>query len=129
MPLRILIVDDDASIRASLSEALAEQGAQVATAEDGAAALALLDRFSPELVLSDVRMPEIGGLMLLQAIRERRPSIDVVLMTAYDDMGTIASAMRGGAIDFLVKPIGLDQLLDLPSTSSSSRSVSTNCST
>jgi DNA-binding NtrC family response regulator len=110
-PRRILIVDDDANIRASLSEALAEQGAQVEVADDGVTALPLLERFDPELVLCDVRMPEIGGLSFLDTARRRRSSVDVILMTAFDDMETVASAMRGGAVDFLVKPIGLKQLL------------------
>jgi CheY-like chemotaxis protein len=59
---RNLIVDDDAHVRASLSEALAEHGAVVEVADDGATALPLLERFDPEVVLCDVRMPEIGGL-------------------------------------------------------------------
>ena len=111
MARRILIIDDDANIRASLSEALAENGALVEVADDGVTALPLLERFQPELVLCDVRMPEIGGPAFLEVIRRRQPSVDVVLMTAFDDMETVASAMRGGAIDFLVKPIGLKQLL------------------
>jgi len=111
MTRRILIIDDDADIRASLGEALAEHGAEVQVADDGLTALPLLERFDPELVLCDVRMPEIGGLSFLETVRRRRPSVDVILMTAFDDMETVASAMRGGALDFLVKPIGLKQLL------------------
>ena len=110
MNQRILVVDDDEGVLASLSEALVEQGAEVATANNGPAAFALLDQFGPELVLCDVRMPSMDGLEVLQLIRERRPTIDVILMTAFDDLHTVASAMRGGAIDFLVKPIGLSQL-------------------
>jgi DNA-binding NtrC family response regulator len=113
MARRILIVYDDPTILTSLGEALVENGAEVQVAGDGVAALPMLERFDPDLVLCDVRMPEIGGLPLLKMIRERRPSVDVILMTAYDDMGTIASAMRGGAVEFLVKPIGLKQLLDV----------------
>jgi len=115
MTRRILIVDDDPTIRTSLSEALVEQGAEVRVADDGVTAIPLLDRFAPDLVLCDVRMPEIGGMTLLQTIRERRRSVDVILMTAYDDMGTVASAMRAGAVDFLVKPIGLQQLIAVTS--------------
>jgi two-component system response regulator HydG len=111
MPRRILIIDDDSNIRTSLSEALAEQGALVEAADDGMTALPLLERFDPDLVLCDVRMPEIGGLALLELIRRRRPSVDVILITAFDDLETVASAMRGGAVEFLVKPIGLKQLL------------------
>jgi len=111
MSRRILIVDDDADIRASLGEALTERHFDVEVASDGLTALPLIERFGPDLVLCDVRMPEINGLSLLELIRERRPSVDVILMTAFDDMETVASAMRGGAVDFLVKPIGLKQLL------------------
>jgi DNA-binding NtrC family response regulator len=113
MARRILIIDDDPAILTSLGEALLESGAEVEVAPDGLAALPLLQRFDPEMVLCDVRLPEIGGLSLLKMIRERKPGVDVILMTAFDDMGTIASAMRGGAVDFLVKPIGLTQLLDV----------------
>jgi len=111
MPRRILIVDDDANIRASLSEALAEHGALVEVADDGVTALPLVERFDPELVLCDVRMPGIGGMTFLETVRRRKSVVDVILMTAYDDMETVASAMRAGAIDFLVKPIGLKQLI------------------
>ena len=111
MTHRILIVDDDANVRASLSEALVEHGAVVEAADDGLTALALLERFDPEFALCDVRMSDIDGLSFLEMVRQRRPDVDVVLMTAFDDMETVASAMRGGAVDFLVKPIGLKQLL------------------
>jgi len=111
MTHRILIVDDDANVRASLSEALVEHGAVVEVADDGLTALALLERFDPEFALCDVRMSDIDGLSFLEMVRQRRPDVDVVLMTAFDDMETVASAMRGGAVDFLVKPIGLKQLL------------------
>jgi DNA-binding NtrC family response regulator len=111
MSRRILIVDDDPTVITSLAEALIESGAQVECASDGTSAIPMLERFDPELVLCDVRMPGMGGLELLRLMHERRPATDVILMTAFDDMGTIASAMRGGAVEFLVKPIGLKQLL------------------
>ena len=115
MQKRILIVDDDATIRTSLSDALAEWGAECRSADDGTTALSLLDNFAPQLILCDVRMPQMGGLALLQIIRERCPSISTILMTAYDDMAIVARSMRGGAIDFLVKPIGLSQLTNVVS--------------
>jgi DNA-binding NtrC family response regulator len=111
MSRRVLIVDDDPAVRTSLSEALAEEGVDVAVAEDGERALATIARAAPAVVLCDVRMPAMDGLTLLQTLRERDPSIDVILMTAYDDMRTVVSAMRGGAVEFLVKPIDLDQLV------------------
>lgn len=91
---RILIVDDDATIRDSLSEALADNATEVRTAEDAERALALIDESLPDVVLSDVRMPGLDGLTLLKLLRERAPSVDVILMTAFDDMPTVVTAMR-----------------------------------
>jgi DNA-binding NtrC family response regulator len=110
MPRRVLIVDDDAVLRTSLAEALADDGVAVAVADTAATALASFDRSTPDVVLSDIRMPDMDGLELLQLLRERAPSVDVVLMTAFDDMPTVVSAMRGGAVEFLVKPINLGRL-------------------
>ena len=110
MTRRVLIVDDDPVIRASLAEALADDGITVSVAEDGARALAMLNDTEPDVVLSDVRMPDVGGLVLLDMLRERAPEVDVILMTAFDDMPTVVSAMRGGAVEFLVKPVNLSRL-------------------
>jgi DNA-binding NtrC family response regulator len=93
------------SIRRSLAEALVEEGYRVEAAESAERALALLDRARPDVVLSDVRMPGMDGIELLKLLRERLPSADVILMTAYDDMPTVARAMGEGAFDFLVKPL------------------------
>ena len=107
---RILIVDDDATIRESLSEALADSGTEVHTAESAEHALSVLDGIAPDVVISDVRMPGLDGLALLKMLRERAPSVDVILMTAFDDMPTVVAAMREGARDFLVKPLDLHDL-------------------
>jgi len=110
MPRRVLVVDDDPLIRRSLSETLREEGLDVTVADDGEHALALFQSAAPDVVLSDVRMPRMDGLALLATIRERAPSVDVILMTAFDDMPTVVAAMRGGAVEFLVKPVDLHEL-------------------
>ncbi|HTI63159.1 MAG TPA: sigma-54 dependent transcriptional regulator [Gemmatimonadaceae bacterium] len=107
---RVLIVDDDEAIRTSTAESLARHDREVRTAESATAALTGLDRWRPEVVLSDVRMPGIDGLELLQLLTERLPDADVIMMTAFDDMPTIVSAMRAGAVEFLVKPLDLREL-------------------
>ncbi|MHB1193403.1 MAG: sigma-54-dependent transcriptional regulator [Longimicrobiales bacterium] len=107
---RLLLVEDDPAVRRSISETLADEGFEVAEAKSAPAALELLAGFDPEVVLSDVRMPEMDGIELLQLLRQRAPGVDVVLMTAYDDMATVARAMREGAFDFLVKPLKLEEL-------------------
>jgi DNA-binding NtrC family response regulator len=110
MARRILLVDDDPAVLGSLGEALGDLGLEVETAPSAEAALGRLSAFSPDVLLSDIRMPGLDGIELLQLVRERAPSIDVVLMTAYDDMPTVVRAMREGAFDFLVKPIRLEEL-------------------
>lgn len=110
MTRRVLVVDDDPAIRTSIAEALSDDGIAVAVAESGTRALAVLAEAAPDIVLTDVRMPDLDGIGLLQVLRERTPSIDVVLMTAFDDMPTVVAAMRGGAVEFLVKPLNLRQL-------------------
>jgi DNA-binding NtrC family response regulator len=107
---RVLVVDDDPTILDSVAEILEEDGIAVTTAEDGARALELLGGAAPDVILSDVRMPGVDGLTLLQQVRARRPESDVVMMTAFDDMETVVTAMRGGAVEFLVKPLDLTQL-------------------
>jgi DNA-binding NtrC family response regulator len=107
---RILVVDDDAVVRRSLAEALANSATEVRTAEDAERGLAMIDERQPDVVVSDIRMPGLDGLALLRMLRERAPSVDVILMTAYDDMPTVVAAMREGARDFLVKPLDLHEL-------------------
>ncbi len=108
--IRVLLVDDDATVRASLSEALRDRDTEVCGAESAEAALAQLDQLQPEVVLTDVRMPGLDGIELLRLLRQRCPGADVILMSAYDDMPTVVSAMREGAFDFVPKPIDLHDL-------------------
>ena len=105
-----MIVDDDAMLRTSLTEALADDGMSVVVAAGGAEALALVQSAAPDVVLSDVRMDDVDGLSLLRLLRARAPDIDVVMMTAFDDMPTVVAAMRDGAVEFLTKPVDLHQV-------------------
>ena len=109
---RLLIVDDDAVIRDSLAEALTDEKTEVMTAESAEAALASIARpgGGTEVILSDVRMSGLDGVALLGLLRERHSDADVILMTAFDDMPTVVSAMREGAAEFLVKPLDLHDL-------------------
>ncbi|MEQ9568629.1 MAG: response regulator, partial [Longimicrobiales bacterium] len=88
MSLRVLLVDDDDGVRASIAETLGEEGADVAQADSAEAALSRVAGFDPDVVLSDIRMPGLSGLELLTKVRAARPETDVVLMTAFDDMPT-----------------------------------------
>ncbi len=112
MTRRLLIVDDDASIRETLLGHFSRAGAEATTAASGEDALAQLATADPDLILTDLRMPGMSGLELLAVVRERTPDIDVIIMTAFEDMQTAVSAMKAGALDYLVKPLDLD-VIDL----------------
>ena len=101
----ILIIDDDALIRKTLSSHLTRQGFDVQTAEDGEAGLRKHGEMCPDLILLDIRLPDTDGLDVLRRIRERAVRATVVMMTAYDDMKTTVEAIKLGAFEYLVKPL------------------------
>src|SRR5256886_10099693 len=106
----ILIVDDEKNIREHLATYVRSLRHRAEVAPDATAALALLERHDPDVILSDVRMAGMDGLALLREIRRRRPDAVVVLMTAYATVAEAVEAMRAGAYDYLVKPFSLDQV-------------------
>jgi putative two-component system response regulator len=107
---RILIVDDEAPIRALLSEYLTQAGYEVEQAGNGADALERLDAAPFDLVMSDVRMPEMSGLELLSASVRRHPATGVVMLTACEDLALAVNAMRIGALDYILKPFRLAEI-------------------
>ena len=102
---RIMVVDDDKDGLEVLKTRLTHAGYEVETAESAEQALARVAAFDPGMIVTDVRMSGMTGLELLDKIRTSTDSIEVVVMTAHDDMETAVSAMRSGAFDFLVKPV------------------------
>ena len=110
MKRSILVVDDDARILASLSRALAGEVDEIRTADNADEALQALAESPAAIALVDLKMPGMDGLELLALLRERTPDLDVIMMTAYEDLPTVAAAMRGGAVDFLTKPLDLHSL-------------------
>lgn len=108
---RILVVDDEANARNALLELLKEEGYAVETAADGFKALGKMNDFSPNLVLTDLKMPGMDGLELLRRVRETDEDAVVVVMTAFAAVETAVTAMRQGAADYLTKPINMNELL------------------
>jgi cyclic di-GMP phosphodiesterase len=108
--LHILVVDDDAAIRDILSECLSGWGYRCTTAADGFDALARCRDEAHELVVSDIDMPRMDGIRLLQEIRSARPDTEVILLTGLADLETAMRSMRLGACDYLTKPFNLDQV-------------------
>jgi two-component system nitrogen regulation response regulator NtrX len=108
----ILIVDDEESIRRSLSGILSDEGFAVATAADGDAALAAIERDGlPELVLLDIALPGRDGVEILEELRERWPTLPVVMMSGHGTIETAVRTTRIGAFDFVEKPLSIDKLL------------------
>ncbi len=106
----ILVVDDQETIRHFLSKALTEEQYSVMTADTGERALALVEKESPDLVLLDLKLPDIDGLEVLEKLRESGHETCVIIMTAYGKVEAAVAAMRLGACDFVVKPVNLEQL-------------------
>ncbi|WP_258358645.1 response regulator [Moorella sulfitireducens] len=107
---RILIVDDQRGVRALLQLAFQEEGYQVATAVNGREALRQVERWQPDVVVMDVRMPVMGGLEALPRIKAIAPRTAVIIMSAYFDGMAVAEVWRLGATDFIYKPFDLDEL-------------------
>lgn len=108
---RILVVDDEASARGALSEILSDEGYKVRTAADGFRALAAVDEFAPDVILTDLKMPGMDGLSLLERLQTDQADTAVILMTAFGAVESAVEAMRAGAADYLTKPLNSDELL------------------
>jgi two-component system response regulator AtoC len=110
---RILVVDDQPAVRESLAHHLRRDGHEVREAGSTDDALARVGEWLPDIVLTDIRMPGRDGLELLGWLQAEAPEIDVVMMTAHEDMRTAVTAMKEGAYDYLVKPLDLEELEEL----------------
>jgi two-component system response regulator AtoC len=108
---KILIVDDDGSMRHMLSLILKREGYEVQAVGKGSEALNLVASESFDFILSDVVMPGMGGLELLQALKEKKVETTVIMMSAYGNLGTAVEAMKRGAYDYISKPFRPDEVL------------------
>ncbi|AEA61439.1 nitrogen regulation protein NR(I) [Burkholderia gladioli] len=109
----IWIVDDDQSIRWVLEKALARDSFATRSFSNVREALAALDHESPQVLVSDIRMPGGSGLELLQAMHERMPGLPVIIMTAFSDLDSAVAAFQGGAFEYLAKPFDVDKAVEL----------------
>jgi PAS domain S-box-containing protein len=109
---RVLVVDDELGPRESLRMLLKPSYA-IQTAENGRTALDLLRRFQPDVVIMDIKMPEMDGLELLRHVKRADPSIEVVMITAYASFETVRHALTHGAFEYLIKPFSRQDLEDV----------------
>ena len=106
----VLLVDDEADVRDVMSLSLEELGYSVICAEDGLEALDLFQKYTPPIVLADIRMPNMDGIELLEKIKQINPETEVIMITGHGDMNFAIRSFRFDATDFIPKPIGVDDL-------------------
>ncbi len=106
----VLVIDDDPLIRKTLSSYLSKKGFEAVAAEDGEEGLQKYEEHIPDLVILDIRLPDVDGLEVLGRIREKNPNASIIIMTAYDDMKTTIEAIKLGAFEYLVKPLDYVEL-------------------
>ena len=106
----LLIIDDDPLIRKTLSSHLSGKGFEVLLAEDGEQGFQMFDKGLPDLVVLDIRLPDMDGLEVLRKIKAKASGALVIIMTAYDDMKTTIEAVKSGAFEYLVKPLDFVEL-------------------
>ncbi|MFP4437663.1 MAG: HD domain-containing phosphohydrolase [Chloroflexaceae bacterium] len=109
-PARLLIVDDDTNVRNFCARLLRHHGYATATADNGRTAVEMLREKRYDLVLTDLQMPEMGGIELLHYLREQHPDVDKLVFTAFAEVDTARQALKLGAFDYLTKPVDADDL-------------------
>jgi two-component system response regulator AtoC len=107
---KILVIDDDVSISETLELYLTEEGYDVVTAHTGTEGLNKFVKHSPDVVILDIRLPDIDGFMVLEDLREENENVKVIMITAHHDMDSTIKAMKEGAFDYIHKPINVDEL-------------------
>src|ERR1017187_8785414 len=108
---RVLVVDDEENIRLVLRTLLKKHGYETEVADSGEAALAALDSFDPDVILTDVRMPRMGGLDLFGALKAKQHPATVIVMSAYGNVDMAIEAMKAGAYDYVGKPFKPDEVV------------------
>jgi DNA-binding NtrC family response regulator len=109
----ILVVDDDEEFRSALKDILDEEGYTVLTACDGEDAFCMAKKHDVRLIISDLRMPILNGIALLELIRDQNPLIKVIIVTAYEEVASYIKVMSLGAFEYMKKPLDLDKLKEL----------------
>ena len=116
---KIWIAEDDASLRWVMDKALSRASLTVRSFESGDDLLAALKNSKPDIIISDIRMPGIDGLELLEQIHQNNPLIPVIITTAHSDLDSAVAAYQGGAFEYLPKPFDLDELVDVSTRAAS----------
>jgi DNA-binding NtrC family response regulator len=111
-PWKIVIIDDEEDIREVIKITLEDKGYTVATAQDGEAGILQCEKMSPQIVITDIRMPKMNGIQVLDSLKKKDPDIEVIVVTAFGEMDLAIQALQLDASDFITKPIN-DEALHL----------------
>jgi two-component system, OmpR family, response regulator len=108
---RVMLVDDEKDFRETLCKRLKKRKLDVVSAGGGREALAMLEDNPVDVVVLDVRMPDMDGIETLKEIKKGMPSVEVIMLTAHADVQVAVEGMESGAFDYLMKPMDIDELL------------------
>ena len=111
-PLDILVIDDESVICDACNLVLSEKGHAIDYCKTGKTGLWAMERSNYDLVLLDIKLPDMDGMEILKTVREKRPKLCVVVMTGYSTMSNAVQAMKLGAADYLSKPFTDDELIE-----------------
>ncbi len=109
----ILVIDDEDIVLISCKRALAPEGYNIKTVKSGVDGLQLFENEAFDVVITDLKMPDVDGIEVLRIIKERRPSVEVVIMTGYQTVETAVKAIKLGAFDYIEKPFTPEQMLSV----------------
>src|SRR5210317_1615788 len=112
-PLQVWIVDDDQSVRWVLEKALKQADIETRSFERAEHLLDAIRDNEPDVLITDVRMPGMSGLALLERLRNSRPDLPIIVITAHSDLENAVAAYKGGAFEYLPKPFDIDEAVDL----------------
>ena len=118
---KVLVVDDDEIVRLSHMRTLAGQSCDLEAVRGGAQALESMQKKPADVVLLDLRMPEMDGLAALKSMKEKWPATEVVVITGYPSVYTAREAVKLGAFDYLAKPVGPDKLVEVANAAMAQR--------
>jgi DNA-binding NtrC family response regulator len=108
---KVLVIDDELIIRTSCSRALSPEGFEVKTAQNGLDGLRMIEEEKFDIVLTDLKMPDVDGIEILRKIKERWPDIEVIIITGYQTVDTAVKSIKLGAFDYIEKPFTPDALI------------------
>lgn len=110
--MKIMLVDDEERFLVTTQKLLQKQGYDIVTADSGKACLELLARQEVDVVVLDVKMPEMDGVETLKTIKQQHPLVEVIMLTGHATVESAVEGLMSGAVDYLMKPMGIEDLID-----------------